>query len=207
MQVRSHTRMDRAGLAELHYITPIANLASIMANGLLSHRRAQAYNPVSVALQDVQDRRAGKSVPGGLRLHEYVNFYFCARNPMLYKRLGQRHALCVLKISTDALDIEGAVITDMNAASKYVRFLPSPAGLEFVDEELVFAERWTHPDDPVRYYRHSAVKCAEVLVPHRVGPELIRGACVCSEAPRGRINALGLGFPVSIDHYMFFNQP
>jgi hypothetical protein len=49
------------------------------------------------------------------------NLYFHARNPMMFKRRGE--ALCVLRVSTDVLQINGTVITDQNAASDYVRFL------------------------------------------------------------------------------------
>lgn len=198
--------MERHELTELHYITPIGNLTSIMTHGVLNHQSAQQHNPVSVALQDVQDIRAGKKVPEGLRLHEYVNLYICARNPMLYKRLPQRHELCVLQVAPAVLDIEGAVITDMNAASRYVRFYPSPSGLSDVDGEMVFAKYWSHPDDPVAYFRHSAIKCAEVLVPHCVGPEHILRAYVCSHTPKQAIAALDIDLTVSENRYMFFDQ-
>lgn len=56
--------MDRAVVTELHYLTPIANLAPIATHGLLSHARAAAVPHTSVALESVQDQRTGKQVPG-----------------------------------------------------------------------------------------------------------------------------------------------
>lgn len=90
--------VDREQLRELHYITPISNVSSIAARGLLSHRRAARHNPDSVALATVQERREAKPVPRGRPLHEYVNLYVNARNPMLYLRSqGDDHeGLCVL---------------------------------------------------------------------------------------------------------------
>lgn len=60
-------------------------------------------------MAEIQDRRAVVRVPGGRPLHEYVNLYFHARNPMLYKRLPMHDSLCVLRVSTDVFDLPGAV--------------------------------------------------------------------------------------------------
>ena len=77
-------------VTELHCIMPIDNINSVMTHGILSHERAAKLPHRSVALQPVQDRRDQKQVPGGLKLHQYANLYFHARNPMLYKRLAVR---------------------------------------------------------------------------------------------------------------------
>ena len=198
--------MERSELSELHYIAPIANLRSIMTLGLLSHHRARPLDPVSVAMQDVQDKRARKRVPGGMPLHDYVNLFICARNPMLFKRLDRRHEICVLRVSTTVLDMDGVVITDMNAASDYVRFHPSPTGLAYVNRDMVFADDWRYPADPVAYYRHSAVKCAEVLVPHELGVEQIVGAYVCSQQPLQAVDDLQLSLGVTVDRHLFFDR-
>jgi hypothetical protein len=47
-------------------------------------------------MPEIQRRRAGRVVPGGRSLHEYVNLYICARNPMLYLRRAMHAKLCVL---------------------------------------------------------------------------------------------------------------
>src|SRR5207245_4882433 len=80
--------MERSEVEELHYITHLQNLGSIIRRGLLSHRRAQAHDPISVANPSVQAVRSSKEVPGGRRLHEYVNLYISARNAMLFSILG-----------------------------------------------------------------------------------------------------------------------
>lgn len=199
--------MERHELDELHYIAPIANLQSIAELGLLSHRRAsQLPGHTSIALADVQAKRAAKQVPGGRPLHDYVNLYICARNPMLYRRLAQRHEICILSVSTAVLDLDGAVVTDGNAASDYVRFSPAPDGLEFVDEDRVFAEYWTHPQDPIEQFRHSVIKCAEVLVPDRIDAVHIEGAYVCGAEPLAEIETLEVGINVAVNRHMFFNQ-
>jgi hypothetical protein len=167
--------LDRAQLIELHYITPTENLDSIMSRGILSHISAQKYGPVSVALQEIQAIRRKVRIPGGLRLHEYANLYFTARNPMMYRLQAIHRDLVVLKVSTDVLDLADVVLTDGNASSEYTVFLPYPTGLCELDHDLIFARYWTD-DDPIEYYRKKRAKCAEVLVPHRVDPGHILGA-------------------------------
>ena len=138
--------MNRNELEELHYITAIRNVPSIMSEGILSHKRAKKINHNSVAMEEIQDRREKKVVPGGRSLHEYVNLYFHARNPMLYVRQSQHIDLCILCVSTQILDLPGVVIADRNASSDYARFAPAPKGLSIVDKESTFAEYWTHQD-------------------------------------------------------------
>jgi hypothetical protein len=120
-------------VTELHCIMPIANITSVMEHGILSYEHAAKLQHHSVALQPVQDRRDQKRVPGGLKLHQYANLYFHARNPMLYKRKDDVADLCILRVSVAALGGSGTVMTDCNAASDYVRFLAplTVAGAEF----------------------------------------------------------------------------
>ena len=141
--------MRREELVELHYIAPIVNVESILRLGLLSHWRAESVPHESVAMQEIQDRRSRVTVPGGRPLHHYVNLYICARNPMLYVRKDVHRRLTVLKVSQQVLDLAGVAVADRNASSDYVRFASAPDGLRLVDRELVFAEYWTHPDDPL----------------------------------------------------------
>lgn len=195
--------MRREELVELHYITHTNNVRSILRLGILSNRRASRIGHTSVAMQDVQDRRARVVVPGGRKLHEYANLYVCARNPMLYKRQGQHLDLCVLQVSTDVLDLDGVVVTDANASSDYVRFAAAPGGLSIVDREATFAEYWTDPDPIVQWQKKSA-KCAEVLVPDKVAPNFIVGAYVSCQEAQDRLNGLGTGIGVTISGHMFF---
>lgn len=192
-----------ARVAELHCIMPISNLASVLAHGILSYERAAQLEHTSVAMQPVQDRRDQKRVPQGLRLHQYANLYIHARNPMLYKRRGEAGSLSVLRVSLDALGMPGVVITDSNAASDYARFLhPSQSGLINFDD--VLADDWTHPDDQRRYFQHKSRKCAEVLVPHRVPPELVFGAFVVDAGARARVVAVAPQLATTVDPVLFF---
>jgi len=188
-------------VTELHCIMPVANIASVLQHGILSHERAGQLRHHSVAMQAMQDRRELKAVPGGLKLHQYANLYFHARNPMLSVR--RQEDVCVLRISTVALTLNGAVITDQNAASNYVRFY-APNQWRLLDFDDIFARDWTHPDDQIREWRHKSRKCAEVLVPQQVPPNMITSAFVVDEAARGRLNQAGFALPIVINPDFFF---
>ena len=189
-------------VTELHCIMPMSNVLSVMTHGILSYDRAAKLAHHSVAMQPVQDRRDLKSVPHGLKLHQYANLYFHARNPMLYKRLNEASNLCVLRLSTQVLSIEGSVITDQNAASDWVRFL-HPSQWQVLDFDAIYAADWTHAD-PITYFRRKSRKCAEVLVPHCVETRFLTGAYVVDAVAAGRLAGLGFGLPVTIDPVLFF---
>jgi hypothetical protein len=194
-----------ARVTELHCIMPLENIPSVLQHGILSNERSAKLPHRSVAMTEVQERRDCKQVPGGLKLHQYANLYFHARNPMMYKRKENVTDLCVLCISLDVLQVAGLVLADCNASSDYVRFLPpKPAYDRFLDFDDIFALKWTHPDDPIAEMRHKSRKCAEVLVPHVVEPRFIMGARVVNEATKRRLAALGFTLGITIDPVLFF---
>ncbi|MCH8333549.1 DUF4433 domain-containing protein, partial [Candidatus Sumerlaeota bacterium] len=151
--------MTEDDLQELHCITPIDNVASIVEHGILCHNevRRRDLKHCSVAMPEIQERREGKSVLGGKLLHEYANLYLNARNPMMFKRHDRHQEICVLRISKLVLHEEGVVISDRNASSGYTRFYQSPAGLKSIEREVVFARYWTHPGDEFAEWHHKSV--------------------------------------------------
>lgn len=191
-------------VVEFQCIMPIGNAPSVMEHGILSHERAAQLIHRSVAMQEIQERRDLKQVPGGLKLHQYANLYFHARNPMLYKRKDQAADLCVLQVSTDVLNLNGVVLSDCNASSDYVRFL-APAQWRFLAFDDIFSMDWRHPNDEYAYRRHRSRKCAEVLVPHQVEPRFLLGARLVNEATARRLEALGFALPITIDPVLFFH--
>ena len=196
--------MTRAELLELGYIVPIATVPSILQRGILSHRRAEKVQHESIALQGVQDRRAEKVVPNGLPVHDYANLYICPRNPMLFKRKDIHRQICVLRIRPNVIDLPNVVISDSNAGSKYVRFSPAPSGLSIVNRERTFDRNWKHPDDQIDEWRHSAQKCAEVLVPNVVPANQITGAYVSCEFSEQALRKLVPNLPITVDADLFF---
>jgi hypothetical protein len=196
--------MTRGDVTELHYITAIANVPSILRHGILSYNRAQQVAHHSVAMQGVQDRRMGKQIPGARSLHDYANLYFDAHNPMLSVRRARNNDICVLRVSSDVLDLGHVIVTDMNAARDAVRFYDVASGLAALDRDKLFARFWLHQDDPIEADRHKALKCAEVLVPDSVAPQFIRGAYVANGIALNALQALNLGLQMNINAGMFF---
>lgn len=192
-------------LRELHYITPIENLTSILERGILSHRRVERIPHESIAHDAVQQRRSTVKVPQGRPLHDYVNLYFHARNPMMYVRKEQHEKLCVLSVEREIVTEDGVVITDRNASSHYVRFDSGREGLKVVDRTRVFAKYWTH-NDPIEQWRRKSIKCAEVLVPDRVAPRFIRGVYVSCEAAETRVHDCAPQLTTKVSPTLFFRS-
>lgn len=199
--------MKRDDITELHYICPLETVPSILERGILSHEAAARVPHQSIANEDVQARRAQVRIPGGKKLHSYVNLYFNGRNPMMFtvcKTEGMDN-ICLLRVKPDVMDLSGVVITDRNASSSAVRFAEPDSGLARIDADTVFAQYWTHPD-PIKQNNHKSRMCAEVLVPSIVDPEMIAGAYVASKNARRALRQLTSGFSVSVDKYKFFRQ-
>ena len=192
-------------ITELHNIMPLANLASVLEHGILSHYHASQLPHHDVSMPIIQERRDIIVVPRGLPLHHYASLYFHARNPMLYVRQNQAHELGILRISVDVLKIKGAVITDQNASSQYVRFLP-PSALNQLDLEQIYAEDWRHPENQIAHWRHKSQKCAEVLIPHLIPPSYILGIYVVSPAIQQKLQNSQCPLPITVYPHLFFRS-
>lgn len=183
---------------------PIKNLGTVKSCGILSHNAAAALPHADVSMQEVQDKRATKTVPNGLALHDYANLYFCAHNPMLFKRQSETYELCVLRISTDVFMLDGVVFTDQNAASAYARFYRVQDGIDGMNFDMIFADDWRHPGDDARFWMHKSIKCAEVLVPNVVVPQYITGAYVFDTMVQGQVASLWPELKPVVNKAIFF---
>ncbi len=189
-------------VTEFQCIMPLENISSVLKLGILSNEEAAKVPHYSVALEVVQERRDQKRVPGGLKLHQYANLYFHARNPMLFKRKEDAAKLCVLRISTEVTHIEGVVFADRNASSNYVRFL-HPRDADALDYEAIYAVDWRHPNE-FEYFARKSKKCAEILVPRCVESQFLIGAYTVDEATASQLKAAGFDLPITIDPVIFF---
>ena len=195
--------MEIERIKELHYISPIVTVPSIITHGILSHRRAEQLPHVDISMDEVQQRRSQKSVPGGKNLHEYANLYFDAHNPMLSRRRENNSDICILRVLPEVLYLPDVIITDRNASSDYVRFFNFPMGLQYVDEEKIYAQYWTD-NDPFIYMEKKSKKCAEVLVPDKVDPAYIFAAYVYDENSKEKLLNMGFGRQVDIKPGIYF---
>lgn len=198
-------KLTSSDITELHFITDIVNVPSILVHGILSHNliAKKKIQHSSVANVDVQGRRMNKVIPGGKKLHDYANLYINARNPMLYFLLPKQRDLCVLRISIDVLQGTGVVVSDENAARGWARFEPWPDGLTMLDKDELFALRWD-VSDPYEKDRLKGVMCAEVLVPDKVESRYIQGAFVSCQEAFDRLAGLCAGLSISLNKTLFF---
>jgi hypothetical protein len=194
--------MDRNDVKELHFITYIENVPSILKSGILSHNRSQAISFYDISEGGVQERRAKKKIPGtNKNLHDYANLYFDAHNPMLSARRSENDNICVLRIDKSILDIEGIIITDQNAARE-CWFKTVAEGLPLLNKEEIYATYWTD-NDLIKQDRLKGIKCAEVLVPEIVYSDYIIGAYVASDTARSNL-CKKCDIDVIINNKMFF---
>lgn len=199
--------MKRGELKELHYITPILNVPSILDDGILSFNKAKDVSHKSCASLGVQERRTRVTVPGGRPLHDYANLYFNARNPMMYVLKDKHCDLAVLAISPNIIDQPGVVISDCNAARDMALFKPAPDGLELIDPGRIYAEDWRHPNQ-IEYHRHRGIMCAEVLVPDKIDKRYISKIYVSSSRSHSDLTnicgAATRNLSFVIDSHLFF---
>ena len=112
--------------------------------------------------------------------------------------------ICVLRVSPDVLDLPNVIVTDGNAGSRYARFRPAPSGLAIVNRERTFARNWKHPEDQRDEWRHSAQKCAEVLIPDIVPARYITGAYVSCSLAEQTLRGLAPNLPIMVNGDLFF---
>jgi len=169
--------MNRCDVEELHFITYIENVPSILNRGILSHNKSRRLMLRDISEGGVQELRTKKKIPGtNKNLHDYTNLYFDAHNPMLSARRSENDEICVLRIKNIVLNIDGVIITDKNAA-RDCWFKTVDEGLPLLNKGEIYATFWIN-DNPIKNYKHAGIKCAEVLVPYCVHPDYIFGAYV-----------------------------
>ena len=187
----------------LYNIQAIENIPSIMRRGLLSNEKAARIKHMSIAMNEVQERRDKIRVPNGLKLHQYANVYFAPHNPMLSARRNQNNDICILKIDCGILDMSGVVVSDRNASSDYASFYSPGIGMEEIDFDLVYARYWTDEDYYVQMEKKS-IKCAEVLVPYVIPYAYIMCAAVIDKDAAHKLEDVGFDKTIEIVPQVFF---
>lgn len=194
--------MNRCDVAELHFITYIENVPSILKRGILSHNKSRNINFCDISESGVQELRAKKKIPGTNKsLHDYANLYFDAHNPMLSARRSKNDEICVLRIKNIVLNIDGVIITDKNAARE-CWFKTVDEGLPLLNKGEIYDPFWIY-DNPIKQYKHAGIKCAEVLVPDCVHSDYIIGAFVKNATALNNLCNLS-GLRAIINSELFF---
>ena len=181
-------------IEELHYICPIANLASILSHGILSHKRASKISQHrDISDNQVQNRRAHVLVPRAdkskreLALHRHVNFYSNAHNAMMYVRKNEHESLCVLRIRRELLHRGDTVFSTRNSSTNAVTFFT-------VEKNPLYSPRSTNylTCPRVEGYDNEGkqIRQAEVLFPYAVDAKYIGGIFVSCESGKGEVEKI-----------------
>ena len=128
---------------------------------------------------------------------------YLSNHPMMYLRKSQHELICVLRLSTDVLDIPGTVIADGNAATRITGFWPPPDGRRKLEKNIVFARYWVDQNSIV-VEKRKRCKCAEVLVPTVVPPEYIFGAYVSCRSSLQMLRTFDTQLEVVVNPDIFF---
>lgn len=147
----------------LYRMTHYSMLDSTLKHGILSHNEADKrglINPMyDISNPDVQNRRH--------QIHDYVCLYFSPRNPMLYFHRNRQQDIIFLGVDFNIISENGACFTDGNAASDDTQFYRDISQLNRLKWEIINDPFWSNYPDGKR------VKCAEVLIPHKINVQKI----------------------------------
>lgn len=178
---------------DLYYMTPIANVGSILRHGILSFNNvrsdpAVASRSQSIADPNVNARRSVRSVDGR-SLHDFVPLYWATHTPMQYVRtvspggFSQEELIFFAFAARDLLVLPGILTCDGNAASNDTTFYDGAGALPFIDWRVVDTRNCYSSE-------YKRLKCAEVLVPDRIERRLIRAIFCSTVSSRDAINKL-----------------
>lgn len=151
-----------------YHFTHIGNLKSIVENGLLSTNKKKelGITHVNLASESIQLRRSEMDVtcsPNG-KIHDYVPFYFTARNPMLLGVLNRKNIdqplIIYIAVSIDKILNRNVVFTNASANTVIPPdFYNDPKDLDNLDWDLINSQSWTTKDKDKLHKR-----MAEILV-------------------------------------------
>jgi len=163
------------GIEYIYHMTHIKNLPSILEKGLLSHNQAHKQcTLIDISNQAVNAKRANKCPVGNISLHNYVPCYFAAKNPMSSVLREQVNEMVILKINPEILYLKGMIFSDGNAASCQTKFYKKLKKLNKLNWACLQSSYWKGFEDG------SRLRCAEVLIPERIGTEHIEQIAVNS---------------------------
>ncbi len=168
-----------------YHFTHLENIDSIVKNGLLStnKKNEKKINHVDLANENIQLRRSEMEVtcePKGT-IHNYVPFYFTARNPMLLGVLNRKNIdqplVVYIAISIEKLLEKNVVFTDASANTSIPpNFFNDPKDLDKLNWDLINSRKWTE-----REKDNLHARMAEVLVLDEVPIDWIDSFIVYNE--------------------------
>lgn len=196
-----------------YHFTHIDNIESIVKNGLLStnEKNAKDIKHVNLANENIQTRRSQMEVtccPFGT-IHDYVPFYFTARNPMLLGVLNRKNIdqplVVYIVISVEKLLDSNAIFTDASAnTTAPPNFFYDTTDLDKLNWDMIDSQRWSEVNE---HDLHS--RMAEVLIYREVPIDWIKCYIVYNKICKEEIEKIykdnGLEIP-TIEYQPFKNK-
>ncbi len=198
--------LEAFGIKTINHMTHITNLETILAHGLYAH--SNPYKQTDISNEEVNDRRSKLEPVYNKAIHDYVPFYFNARNAMLYR--NQCHFgedIIILGFEQDIILEENVLFTNNNASSGSASFTSDASELldsTFIDWDMVFSSRWVH--NGYRNVTTMQMMMAEVLIPKHVKSSKIQVIYCQSSSIKEKImhNFKLNGIKVVVDTNKFF---
>jgi ssDNA thymidine ADP-ribosyltransferase, DarT len=154
------------------HFTESINLPSIRIHGLLSLSELNRLKLLNVHYASSHESR---SIDERYGLDKYVRLAFMNQHPMEYaaKKDGRLKDPKYLTVNSEILHREGVKVADGIAYAHEVQIYDLPEACDKLDFDVLYTRLdWK---DPIIRARLLAAKKYELLIPNRVGPELIGG--------------------------------
>lgn len=174
-----------------YHFTHLENIESILENGLLStnKKNERKIAHVDLANENIQLRRSEMEVPCEPKgtIHDYIPFYFTARNPMLLGVLNRKNIdqplIVYIAVSIEKLLENNVVFTDASANTMVPpNFYNNPKHLDKLNWDLINSKKWTETDKDKLHAR-----MAEVLILNEMPIEWIDSYIVYNEMAKKEI--------------------
>ncbi len=193
--------MSKKPLRFAFRITHIDNLPDIMENGLtlpISPKKNEHY----VNIGDSQVINIRKDIlPNGIRLSDYIPFYFGPRSPMLYviqngyngvlRRDAKEIVYCVIRLSVIIESNIDCIFTDGHALSALTEFYGKESLTDInsiINFDDVYATYWNNDSDLDLKRR----KEAELLIKSDLPYKYIKGYIVYNNEARTKLLLYGI---------------
>lgn len=192
-------------IKELYVVTPIQNVAGILANDLLCHHLAADIDHKEISNPDVQKIREEKVITlesdkahvsqDVLKvLWDYVCMFIQPYNAMVFTTRSDD--ICIMRLDPSIMEEPGVLITDRNASCHNAKFF-QPHQWSLCDENAAYIYE-KHSYSTVNTDLRKSVRQAEVLCPTRVKAHYIKGFFVKHQNDANRIQGIIGNKPLDI---------
>jgi hypothetical protein len=176
-----------------YHFTHIRNLPGMIRDGLLSPNEQLRLGKrhKSIAIEDIQNRRAKMVVPcgtGGV-VHDYVPFYFCTRSSMLLSVVNAKNVdqynLIYLAAPVVLVERDDVVFTNASANTAVPPdFFSDPKDLDQLNWPNIESLKWSLGE------AGNQARMAELLIHGRVELQQLDHLVVWNEQIKGRVEKI-----------------